>query len=900
MTAPRSDIATFLFTDIEGSTRLWEEDAARMHAALAAHDALVERCVTMHDGVIVKSTGDGVHAIFDDPLGGVQAALDLQLALLDPQATADVALRVRCGLHAGLNTRRGNDFYGAAVNRAARIMSVAHGGQVLLSAAVTELVRKRLPAHIALRELGSVRLRDLTEPEQVHQLLHAGLREHFPALRSLETTPNNLPQQLTEFIGREHEVEEVRRQLGSTRLLTIVGTGGLGKSRLALQVAADVLDEYPDGVWLVELASLSQERVALQAVASVLGVREDSGRPVQDSLLEVVRDRRLLLVLDNCEHLAQACAELARRLLQGASGVTILATSRERLAIAGERAYPLAPLATPLPSTQPDPDAMMQFASVRLFIARAELAHPGFALTAQNAAAVTEICHRLDGIPLALELAAARVRAMAVDRIAGRLHDRFRLLTGTDRTALPRQKTLRALIDWSYDLLGADEQRLFRGLALFPGGFTLEAVEAIRMDDGTGEHAVHDLLGQLVDKSLVQFDGERGRYRMLETVRQYAQGKLDDAGEAAAIRERHLAYFLALSEQARVELRGPRQGEWLALLDLERENLIASHEWCHLCEDGAARGLALLGNTKFYWMQRGLVRLAYRLLGEALARPHAAARTTARWRGLFDLAQFAILIGAPREAQQRLEECLAIARELGDEERIGPTLQPLAMAHSALGNLAAARAFIDEALVRARARSNAREVVAATSVSASLYRRQGNLDAAQAQYEEALRDARDLGDRSSIAITLLNLAMVAVMRSDADAVPPRLAEARAITREIGSMTLGQGVLDGAAAAATLCGDARRTAVLFGAAERIGEQAGSERDHADASFLVPYIEQARHALGPEAFAACEAEGRALALEAALDLACSPVTTAPPNRGGAAREGATPARRVTDRR
>jgi predicted ATPase len=500
-----------------------------------------------HRGVVVKTTGDGAHAAFADPLDAIAAVVELQLALADAAATGGLALRVRSGVHAGVVERRDNDFFGSPVNRAARIMGAAHGGQVLLSQAIVDLVRDRLPPEVALRDLGAVRLRDLTGSERLYQLVHSRLQRDFPALRSLEATPNNLPQQLTSFIGREQELADVARLLGTTRLLTLLGVGGLGKTRLSLQAAADMLDAWPDGVWFVELAPLADGQRVAPAVAAVLGVKEAAGQSVREALQRHVRDRRLLIILDNCEHVLQACAELSRSLLEAGPGLRILASSREPLHVAGEATYQVPPLAAPDSGQGAQPAALSRYAAVQLFVARAAAAQPAFRLTAQNAAAVAAICRHLDGMPLALELAAARVRALSPEKIAERLHDRFRLLVGGDRTALPRQQTLRALIDWSHDLLAEPERALLRRLAVFAGGWTLEAAEAVGAGDGIEPADVLDLLTHLVDKSLVVVEAEGGRYTMLETVREYAQDRLDAAGDGDGARARHLAFHVALA-----------------------------------------------------------------------------------------------------------------------------------------------------------------------------------------------------------------------------------------------------------------------------------------------------------------------------------------------------------------
>ena len=444
----RSGVVTFLFTDIVGSTSLWERESERMARALARHDALARAAVEGHRGTVVKTTGDGIHAAFDDPLDALSAALELQQGLAKPDETNAIKLAVRCGVHAGVVEGRDADYFGTAVNRAARIMAAAHGGQVLISQAVATLLSDRLLPGIELRDLGALRLRDLTNVEHVYQLLHPQLRADFPALRTLEATPNNLPQQLTSFIGRKRELAEVETLLGETRFLTLVGVGGIGKTRLSLQLAASVVDQYPDGVWCVELAALSDSRDVPLALATVLGVTEEAGHPLTEALLRFVKDRKLLLILDNCEHLLHACAELAKHLLQAGPHVRVMTSSREPLHVLGELTYPVPPLVIPKAEATIELADVEGSEAMQLFIDRARSARPAIQWAPPTVVAVAEICRRLDGIPLALELAAARVRALSVETIAARLNDRFSLLTRGDTTELPRQQTLRALIDW--------------------------------------------------------------------------------------------------------------------------------------------------------------------------------------------------------------------------------------------------------------------------------------------------------------------------------------------------------------------------------------------------------------------------------------------------------------------
>ncbi|MEO8676199.1 MAG: adenylate/guanylate cyclase domain-containing protein [Casimicrobiaceae bacterium] len=860
---------TFLFTDIEGSTRLWEQEAQRMPQAQARHDALARAAVLDHRGTVVKTTGDGLHAAFDDPLDAVRAALHFQHALADPAATGGIALRVRCGMHAGTVERRDNDFFGSAVNRAARIMSAAHGGQILLSQAVVAAIHERLPEGVTFRDLGAVRLRDLASPERVYQVVHPALRQDFPALRSLEATPNNLPQQVTSFVGRERGLAEVKALLETTPLLTLLGMGGLGKTRLSLQVAADVMDDYPDGVWFVELAAVADARLVPQAVASVLGVMEEAGRPVVEALVKYVKDRELLVILDNCEHLVHACADLAKQLLQSGTGLKLLASSREYLHVPGEATYPVPALALPEPRKAVPVDALMQYEAVRLFVDRAVAVRPEFRVTAGNAPALTAICQRLDGIPLAIELAAARVRSLSVEKIAERLTDRFKLLTRGNRTDLPRQQTLRALIDWSYDLLDAPEKALFERLSVFAGGSTLEAAEAVGADGAIDAGDVLDLLTALVEKSLVELDAGGDRYRMLETVRQYAQEKLDDSGEAAAAHTRHLEFHLALAEKVQPELWGPDQGVWLARLDLERENFLSAHAWCERAENGAERGLRLVFALQLYWLPRGLIELGYRVTIEALARPGAQARDLDRSGALYAAGQLAFFMGAYVQSKDHTEVCLAIAHEHGVKAREAAAHLMLGYAHEALGESAPARANFEASATLARELRDKGRLSFALNALAGLHHEARDLDAAVPLFEEALALTRELDDRESISLHLSNLARALVDAGAGERARGLLQEGLAIAREIGSARGAGNVVEVAAGLAVLTVAWESAARFYGAVETRFEEIGLRRTPADDEILMSQIAKARAALGNEAFAAAETAGRALPWEQVQD-------------------------------
>ncbi len=551
---------TFLFTNIEGSTGLLQRLDDRCYGeVLAEHQRLLRAAFQEEGGQEMDTHGDAFFVAFPRASNAVAAAVAAQLAITAHPWPEGAPMRVCMGLHTGEATIADSRYVGLNVHRAARICAAGWGGQVLLSRATHDAVTHDLPPGTSLRDLGEHRLKDLQRPEEIFQLLHPDLPTDFPPLRSLGVLSNNLPHQVTSFIGREREMAEVKRLLAATRILTLTGPGGCGKTRLALRVAADLLEEFANGVWLAELAALSDSALVPQAVASALGVREESGRSLLATLADYLQPKQLLLVLDNCEHLIGACAPLAAALLRACPRLKILALSWEVLGIAEEVTYHVPALSLPDLRRLPSLEHLTQYEAVRLFIERAADALPTFAVTNQNARAVAQVCYRLDGIPLAIELAAARVKVLSVDQIAGRLDDRFRLLTSGSRAAPPRLQTLRATMDWGYDLLLEKERLVLRRLAVFAGGWTLEAAEAVCAGDGVEGFEVLDLLTRLVNKSLVSAEeqGEETRYRMLETVRQYAWEKLLESGEADVMRGRHRDWDQRMAERAEPEFHGP-------------------------------------------------------------------------------------------------------------------------------------------------------------------------------------------------------------------------------------------------------------------------------------------------------------------------------------------------------
>jgi predicted ATPase/class 3 adenylate cyclase len=777
-------VTTFLFTDIEGSTQLWERDAARMQAALARHDALLRKAVESNAGRVVKMIGDGMHAAFDDPLAAVVAAIDIQRAMAEPGTAAGLELRVRGGVHLGDVEYRDRDYYGSAVNRAARIMTAAHGGQVLVSQALVEQLRGRLPAPITVRDLGSVRLKDLATPEHVYQLVHPELRHDFPALRSLEATPNNLPQQTSSFVGRERDISEVRRALGQTRLVTIVGSGGIGKTRLSLQLAADVLDAYPDGVWLVELGPISDRPLVPSAVAQVLGVEvRAAGAALVESLCAHLKTRRLLLVLDNCEHLVDACAELVTAMLTRTPEVRILATSREPLRVQGEQVVWLPPL--PLPEGEPGGAGAIRSEAVQLFLERVRLQQPGFALGEQQVAAIGELCVHLDGIPLALELAAALVPVQSVEEISSHLGDRFKLLTRGSRTALPHQQTLRATLDWSYGLLRDDERRVLNRLAVFPGAFSLDAASKVVVDDETDEYAVVDLVSELVTRSLVVADSTLSttRYRLLETTRAYALVKLAEMGETVAIARRHAEYFRDFYREAPDDWLRMSDDDWRARYASDRDNLRAALDFAMGPDGDATLAVALSGASGPVWPELSLHGEGQSRLDDAVARigPGVSEFDQARvwhWLGL------SWGMAAPTKAVPALEQAVKLYRRLDDEPRLGWAAARLAHELAVMGRLDEASTILVLSFAQLEDADQPKALGDVYDFSAVVKSMKGDQLGARADLEAALAQYRAIGAERYATYTLVQLADINWALGELDAAVAGMRDAAVRLRQI--------------------------------------------------------------------------------------------------------------------
>lgn len=917
---------TFLFTDIEGSTLLFQKYRDAMPRALARHNEILQAAIGAHHGHVFQIIGDAFHAVFPAALDGMNAALAAQRALYVEPWGEPGPLRVRMALHSDQADVQPDKYasgdYAAAeylgLARTARLLSAGYGGQILLSGQTAGLVREQLPPQVALRELGIHRVKDF-QPQPIFQATAPEFPSDFPPLKTLASLPNNLPIQLTSFIGREKEIRDVTQRLNDVRLLTLTGPGGAGKTRLSLQVAADSVDRFANGVWFVDLAPLTDPNLLPQIVATTLGLQEPPGRPILDLLQDYLRDKHLLLVLDNCEHLVEACAQLADTLLRAAPHLKILATSREALGIAGESTYPVPPLSFPpvshlaagttLPS---DLQALAQFEAVRLFVDRARAVLPTFAVTAANAAAIVEICQRLDGIPLALELAAARVRGLTVEQIARRLDDRFHLLTGGSRTAMARQQTLQAAIEWSYDLLSQSECLLLRRLSVFAGSWTLEAAEQVCAGDEIEPADVMDLLLRLVDKSLVVVDElERAaRYRFLDTIWQFARDQLESGQEQARrVRDRHLDYFLARVEEIDQTLRGAEQESGLASLDRDLDNLRAALAWSSQSHRVEAE-LRLASGLWRYWRVRSYFSEGRRWLEDALSRADSANPST-RARALLGAGSLANYQADYARAGQLLEQSLALHRELNDRQGIAYCLNLLSHGQMMTGDLAGAHASIGESLTIFRSLGDTRGLGYALYFLGSMHLARGDAAAAQPALEESLTHLKEAGDKWWVANTLIQLgwslsrqaqdaaalqtldeareifaqfgdtrgiarasmyvAEAKSARGDAAAARAAYREGLKVFHEVGDKWWATVCLEGLAYIAARENDAPRVARLLGAAERIHELLGAPllpvyRDSYEWSAA-----QARARLGVPAFSAAWNDGRALTYDEAIQFA-----------------------------
>ncbi|MBV8461254.1 MAG: tetratricopeptide repeat protein [Candidatus Eremiobacteraeota bacterium] len=762
-----SGTVTFLFTDIEGSTERWETHRAGMKSALARHDEILSAAIAANGGYVFKRMGDAYCAAFRTAPEALRAAIDAQLALGKEDFSSVNGLRVRIALHAGYADEREGDYFGPTVNRVARLLAIGHGGQVLVSAAASDLARGDLPLGASLRELGSHRLKDLAHPEEVFQLVADGLTAEFPPLRSLESLPNNLPLQVTSFLGRDEDVAEVKQLLGKTRLLTLAGMGGVGKTRLALQVGAELLDQHPDGVWFVDLAGLQDPDLVVSETASILSVRVGAERSLSDSIIYALKPKRVLLILDNCEHLVEAAAQMTSAIIKGAPQVRVLTTSREGLGIAGEAIHRVLPLAVPKSSTGITAEAAKQFGAVALFVDRATAANTRFTLSDADAATVVDICRALDGIPFAIELAAARVKAMSVTNLGERLSERFRILTGGDRTALPRHQTLRALIDWSYNLLNERERTILNRASVFAGGWTIDAASDICADETIESWEVLDLISSLVDKSLVvaELGGASERFRMLDSTWRYALEKLGEAGESERVNRKHAEYFLTVAQAADDAWESTPSKNLFAQMEPELDNFRAAMDWALVKRNDVALGRAMAAALRELWIRIGSRAEGIRWVNLALeADPDAKADpvTVRLWLGYVINNQ-----GEGALAHEAAIRALAQAEELGDAKLLALAHVQLAFALDRRGRYPEAEAEYIKAVPLLRQTNNTKKLASCLSWWGILHWVRGEAEQAQKCFAEAIAIAKSFGDDQMTATIMGNVAELTFSQGDA-------------------------------------------------------------------------------------------------------------------------------------
>jgi predicted ATPase/class 3 adenylate cyclase/DNA-binding CsgD family transcriptional regulator len=941
MTELPTGTVTFLFTDIEGSTRLLEAGQAAYRDALGRHDAIVRSSIAGHAGAIVQTRGDGFCAAFASPAEAMQAALAAQRGLHQEPWEITGSLKVRMALHTGVVELRGDEYFGAPLHRCARLLDSAHGGQVILSAATAALVGESLPSGCALRDLGAHALRDLIRPERVFQLDALDLPSDFRPLRTLTAIPNNLPIQATAFIGREQQLQAVRETVlrPDTRLLTLTGPGGTGKTRLGLQVAGDLLDAFADGVYLVPLAPVTAPDLVASSIAQALDVREASGRAMVTALTDVLRQKRLLLVLDNFEQILDA-APLVSELLGAAPGLKVIVTSRSPLRIYGEREYPVPPLALPDHRATLTAAHLAQFEAIRLFEDRAQSARPDFAVDDTNAATIAEICHRLDGLPLAIELAAARVRVLPPSALLQRMARRLPLLTGGARDLPARQRTLRDAIAWSYDLLEPDERALFRRLAVFRG-CTLDAAEEVCVGEAPRAGAtsvalpplgidVLDGIQSLVEKSLLRQDrmpDGQPWYQMLETVREYALECLDQSGEAAAAHRRQALAGLKLAEGSEDGVYGPDQATWLAQLEREHANLRAALDWCQ--ERGYAEpALRLAVALWWFWSISGKVKEGRERLESLLARfplkpgasntrvalsarahvgagmlasiqgDHVAARglqeaglalrrTMPDLMGLFSALESvgtaACLQGDYTAARRHFEEALDVARRLGDRTSYANVMTLLGNVSYELGDLDVARAYYDEGLAAFSESEfeSYRSLNAAMLAVATVALEQGHFQDAQRLAHNAVAGSEKVNQTHLRAFALAVLGAVALARGDLGTTREHLAEGIRICQQVGNVAAVAQILErfvGLAVAQERYEGALR---LAAASTMLHERTAAPISARGQERLDRALEPARRVLGQEAAARAWQAGTMLDVDAAVAAALAITDLSPPS-------------------
>ncbi|MGI8827271.1 MAG: ATP-binding protein [Chloroflexota bacterium] len=786
---------TFLFADIEGSTRLWEDHRGAMEGALSRHDAILHAAISGHCGSVIGTGGDAFLAAFARAPDALCAALDAQRHLWAEEWDPACVLRVRMALHTGIAEERDGNYYGPTLNRAARLLSAGHGGQILVSSSTQELLRDTLPSDAMLRDMGEHRLKDLASREHVFQIVVPDLAADFPALKTLDARPTNLPQQLTAFIGREREVpavaDMVRRD--EVRLLTLLGPAGTGKTRLALRVGAELRGDFRDGVFFVSLAPIRDPAFLASAVAEALGVQETGNRSMLDVVKEFLRDKQMVLVLDNFEQIVEGAGVVAD-ILRACPGIRAIVTSREVLRVSGEHTFAVPPLEVPNTENLPRIEILLRHDAVALFVERAQAVKADFSLGEQNASAVAKICARLDGLPLAIELAATRIRLFTPQALLGRLSNRLQILVGGGRELPDRQQTLRGTIDWSYDLLAPVEQTLFARLSVFSGGCGLEAAEVVCRDDVGSQLDILDGIASLVEKSLLrQTEGTEGepRFTMLETIREYGLERLAQAKDLDRVRRAHALYVLELVELAEPKLFGPEQVSWLNRLEDELDNIRAALEWAKECRETEV-GLRVAGSLWRFWRARGHVNEGRRWLDAFVDRARAEGIPDSTGSGLHDYTQallwaasLAIDQGEYDSAQSDAEEALESQQRICDKGGIALALNVLGILAHYRSEHSRAATLYGEGLAHFREIESDWGIALSLNNLGALEIERGNSERAASYYEESLAIERERGDSWKVALLLNNLGDVAAEAGSHDEAQILNGEALRLHRELG-------------------------------------------------------------------------------------------------------------------
>jgi predicted ATPase/class 3 adenylate cyclase len=857
---------TFLFSDIEGSTRLVQVLGAGYPGVLERHQALLRAAFDEAGGVEVATEGDSFFVVFRSALAAVGAAAAAHRALAaEPWPDDSGGVRVRMGLHTGEAILGGDNYVGLDVHRAARIGAAAHGGQIIISDMTRGLVAGSLPPDLSLRDLGEHRLKDIDEAERLFQVAVSGLTQEFPPPRTL-VTPTNLPAEVTDFIGRKREMQEVADLVRHARLVTLTGPGGTGKTRLALQVASQLRGEFTGGVFFADLSLLTDPALVPTTIASALGVREQPDRPLLASLQAHLRDRRLLLVLDNFEQL-QAGAPLVAQLLETAPDLAVLMTSREVLHLRGEREYAVPPLGLPDAASLSHLDALAQYDAVALFIRRAQAARPDFQIDSASAPAVAAICARLDGLPLAIELAAARIKLLDPEAILRRLEGSLSLLTSTSRDLTERQRTLRGAIDWSHDLLDQTERTLFRRLGIFVGGCTIERAEEICDGDGGLGIDMLDALTSLTDKSLLRrLDSVDGATRvgMLETVREYALERLTESPDWDDVRHRHQGAFASLALQSADQIMGPDRKAWADRLESERDNLRAALQ--RLADEGMTERALDMGAALWrFWQQRGHLAEGRATLEELLARPDAGAPSLGRARALAALGGLAYWQSDMVAAERAYVEGLAIERSQVDPPGLAEALYNLGFVRAVAGKHADARTHYEEALDIARGAGERESVLRYQEALAFLMFHMGEFDAARQLQAENVAAFRAAGQTYRVALGMGFLSYLEAVAGRPEVARAMQREAFAVFRAADDRHWMVRVLMMAAATAVVVGDLVLAAQLSGAYDVLREPLGEMATPIRTLNLPDPMVKAQEGLGADDFANAYAAGRAMTLD-----------------------------------